>query len=161
MKRWELAQLNIATLIAPIDSPTLADFVAELDRINALADQSPGFVWRLKSDDGNATEVQHDFGGDVIVNASVWESVEHLHTYVYRTAHAEIMSRRKEWFTMMKSSYTVLWWVPQGHRPTPQEAKVKLDLLESKGPSPDAFTFKRAFPRRQKAEGRRRIFQMI
>ena len=146
MKNWELAQLNIATLIAPIDSPTLADFVAELDRINAIADQSPGFVWRLQSDNGNATDLAHDFGDDVIANMSVWDSVEHLHTYVYRTAHAEIMSRRKEWFAMMKESYTVLWWVPQGNRPTLYEAKKRLDQLAANGPTHYAFTFKKAFP---------------
>ena len=154
MKKWELAQLNIATLIAPLDSPTLADFVAELDRINGLADQSPGFVWRLQSDDGNATDLEHDFGSEVIANTSVWETVEHLHTYVYRTAHVEIMSRRKEWFTMMKEAYTALWWIPEGHRPTFYEAKVKLDLLKARGSTPDAFTFKKAFPNPSEIEQR-------
>ena len=133
----------------PTDSPTLADFVAALDRINAIADTSPGFVWRLQSDDGNATDLEHEFGSDVIANASVWESVEHLHTYVYRTAHAEIMSRRKQWFSLMNQAYNVLWWVPQGHRPTLVEAKLKLDLLKEKGPTPNAFTFKKAFPKPQ------------
>ena len=146
MRNWELAQLNIATLIAPIDSPTLADFVSDLDRINQIADRSHGFLWRLESEDGNATDLAHDSGDDVIANMSVWKSVDDLHAYVYRTAHAQIMSRRKEWFTMMKGSYTVLWWVTQGHRPTLGEAKKKLDSLEENGPTPDAFTFKKAFP---------------
>lgn len=142
--KWELAQLNIATLIAPLDSPILADFVAELDRINALAEQSSGFVWRLISDDD--AEPDTEFASDIIVNMSVWESVEQLHSYVYRTAHAQIMSRRKEWFSLMKESYSVLWWVEQGHRPTTHEARVKLDLLRANGASADAFTFKTAYP---------------
>jgi len=146
MNQLELAQLNIATLIAPLDSPVLADFVAELDRINGIAEQSPGFIWRLQSDSGSAIDLEHDFGSDVIVNASVWETVEHLHAYVYRSAHAAIMSRRKEWFSMMKESYSVLWWVPRGHRPTSTEARIKLNLLREKGPTADAFTFKKAFP---------------
>ncbi len=145
MSNYELAELNLAMLVAPIDSPTLADFVAELDRINAVADQSPGFVWRLQSDEGNATDLEHEFGDDVIANLSIWESVEHLHTYVYRTAHVEIMRRRKEWFEVMKESYVVLWWVSQGHRPTLREAKGKLDLLRANGSNPDAFTIKKPY----------------
>lgn len=148
MIHWELAQLNIATLIAPIDSPTLADFVKELDRINALAEQSPGFIWRLKSEEGNATDIEHGFGENVIPNMSVWCSVEDLHSYVYRTAHTEIMRRRKEWFHVMtKDSYSVLWWIPQRHRPSLYEAQVKLELLKSNGPTPSAFTFKMAYPK--------------
>lgn len=146
MAEWELAQLNIATLIAPIYSPTLAGFVAELDRINALADRAPGFVWRLHSNTGNSTDLEHTFGNDVIVNASVWMSIEALHNYVYRTAHAEIMSRRKEWFTLSKTAYSVLWWVPKGHRPTLSEAHDKLKKLNLEGPTDNAFTFKKPFP---------------
>jgi len=142
---WHLAQLNIAKLIAPIDSPTLAGFVAELDRINALADSSEGFVWRLQSEEGDATTVEHSFGDDVIINASVWKSVEHLHNYVYRTAHAKIMSRRKEWFHRIPEVYTVLWWVPEGHRPSLTEAEKKLNLLKEHGPSAEAFTFKQRY----------------
>lgn len=142
MSQWELAQLNVATLLAPIDSPELSEFVSALDRVNAIADSSPGFIWRLQSDDGNATEIEHAFGSDMLVNMSVWDSVESLHTYVYRTTHAEFMSRRKEWFRRMTDAYTVLWWVPQGHRPSTHEAQAKLDLLKSSGPCPDAFTFK-------------------
>lgn len=144
---WELAQLNVATLVAPLDSPELADFVANLDRINALAERSPGFVWRLQSDDGDATGIEHGFGGDVIVNASVWESVEDLHNYVYKTAHAQIMSRRKEWFSRMTDAYTVLWWVPEGHRPDSAELQMKLNLLKKEGPGSTAFTFKKSFPK--------------
>lgn len=143
---WELAQLNIATLLAPLDSPILADFVADLDRINAIADHSPGFIWRLQSEDGNATDIEHNFGETVIANTSVWTSVEDLHHYVYRTAHAQVMRRRKEWFEMMSDAYTVLWWIPEGHRPTLEQAQLKLELLKSNGPGPEAFTFKKRFP---------------
>jgi len=142
MSEWQLAQLNIARLKAPIDSPELADFVANLDRINALAEQSPGFVWRLQDDLCEDTVTEHPFGQDMIVNLSVWEAVKPLHDYVYRTAHAQIMSRRHEWFDRMQSTYTVLWWVPAGHRPDVNEAHEKLLLLEQNGPGPDAFTFK-------------------
>jgi len=141
----QLAQLNIASLLAPIDSPTLAGFVAELDRINSLAEQSPGFIWRLQSPEGNATDLEHGFGDEYIVNISVWNSIEDLHTYVYKSAHAKIMSRRKEWFNRMTDAYTVLWWVPEGHRPPMSEAEAKLALLNSQGSGPDAFTFKKQY----------------
>jgi len=144
---WELAQLNIASLVAPIDSPTLAGFVAELDRINSLAEQAPGFVWRLQSEEGNATDVKHGFGDDYIVNMSVWKSLQDLHAYVYKSAHAQIMSRKKQWFHRMSDDYSVLWWVPAGHRPTVVEAEVKLKLLNSQGPCSDAFTFKSSYPK--------------
>ncbi|KAA9131673.1 DUF3291 domain-containing protein [Marinihelvus fidelis] len=145
MSAYQLAQLNIAHLLAPIDSPNLADFVANLDRINALAEASPGFVWRLQTDDGDATAIR-DFGADYIVNLSVWADVASLFEFVYRSAHAPIMARRKEWFGRMENAYTVLWWVEAGHRPGTAEARERLDLLEREGPGPDAFTFKRAFP---------------
>ncbi len=145
MSSFELAQLNIAQLIAPIDSPTLADFVANLDRVNAIAERSPGFVWRLQSDDGNATAIRH-FGADVLVNMSVWKDVRSLNDYIYKSAHVEIMRRRKEWFELMREFYTVLWWVPEGHRPGLEEAEAKLTQLREYGPAPEAFTFKKAFP---------------
>lgn len=141
---YHLAQLNIAQLLAPIDSPLLADFVANIDRINALAEESPGFVWRLQTDEGNATEIDF-FGPDYIVNMSVWEGMEALHNYVYRSAHTEILRRKKEWFHTMGEVHMVLWWVPEGHRPTLEEAKQKLEALKANGPSVEAFTFKQAF----------------
>ena len=146
MADYELAQLNIAKLTAPLESPTLKDFVDNLDRINELAESSPGFVWRFQTDDGNATGVR-PFGEDYLVNFSVWKDVESLHHYVYRTAHAEIMRRRREWFETVKEAYTVLWWVPGGHRPTVAEAKARLLQLREHGPGPDAFTFKKPFPK--------------
>lgn len=142
---WQLAQLNIATLSAPIDSPQLVDFVSALNEINALAEASNGFVWRLVADDDNALDIHHPFNDNVIVNMSVWESIECLHAYVYRSAHVKIMARRKEWFDHMPEAYTVLWWVPQVHRPTPAEAHRKLEILKEQGPTAEAFTFKNAF----------------
>ncbi len=144
MSDYELAQLNIARMVAPIDSPVLKNFVDNLDRINALAEASPGYVWRLQTDDGDATALR-PFGEEYLVNLSVWKDVESLHKYVYRTAHAKIMSRRKEWFSRMREAYTVLWWVPTGHRPTVAEAKAKLQMLRDNGPTADAFTFKQPY----------------
>ncbi len=146
MSGHELAQLNIARMVAPLESPAMKDFVDNLDRINALAEASPGFVWRLQSDEGDATAIR-PFGEEYLVNLSVWESVASLHEFVYRTAHTEIMRRRKEWFGRMREAYTVLWWVPAGHRPTTAEAKAKLQLLRDNGPTEDAFTFRAAYPK--------------
>jgi hypothetical protein len=144
MSAYELAQLNIATMNEPLDSPVMADFVANLDRINALAEGSPGFVWRLQTEEGDATALR-PLGDDVIVNMSVWRDVESLNHYVYGSAHVEIMRRRKEWFQRMKEAYVVLWWVRKGHRPGVQEAIARLQLLREHGPSSEAFTFKKAF----------------
>ena len=144
MSNYHLAQLNIARLLAPIDSPQLADFVANLDRVNALAESSPGFVWRLKDDAGNATALR-PLGEDMIVNMSVWEDVAALHGYVYRSAHIEVMRRRREWFDRMVEAYMVLWWVPKGHIPTVEEAIERLTVLRERGPSADAFTFRKSF----------------
>src|SRR5690554_341581 len=145
VSKYQIAQLNIATLMAPIDSPQLSDFVANLDRINALAEDSPGFVWRLQTDEGDATGIDY-FGSDKIVNLSLWDSVEALHNYVYRSAHVEIMRRKKEWFQKMGQAYMVLWWVPAGHIPSIEEAAEKLNILREHGPTVKAFTFKKAFP---------------
>jgi hypothetical protein len=144
MSKYQIAQLNIATLKAHIDSPQLADFVANLDRINALAEDSPGFVWRLQTEEGDATGIDY-FGSDKIVNLSLWDSVEALHNYVYRSAHVEIMRRKKEWFHKMGEAYMVLWWVPAGHIPSVEEAAQKLNILREHGPTAEAFTFKKAF----------------
>jgi hypothetical protein len=142
---YHLAQLNVATMRTPLEAPEMADFVANLDRINALAEQSPGYVWRLQNEDGNATDVR-PLGEYVLVNVSVWEDVPSLSRYVYRTAHVEIMKRRREWFERMSSAWFVLWWIPAGHRPTIEEALQRLETLRAKGPSPAAFTFAQAYP---------------
>jgi hypothetical protein len=144
MPRYELAQFNIARMKAPLDSPVMADFVANLDRINAVADGSPGFVWRLKEESNNATAFR-PFGEETIVNMSVWADVKSLNDYVYRSGHVQIMRRRREWFERMPEASLVLWWVPQGHRPTLAEASARLNLLREKGPTPDAFHFGKAW----------------
>lgn len=146
MQEYELAQLNIALMVAPIESPILKDFVDSLDRINELAENSPGYVWRFQTEDGNATAIR-PFGEEYLVNLSVWKDIEALHGYVYRSTHAELMRRRKQWFHEIREAYTVLWWIPEGRRPTVYEAKRKLELLREWGPSPEAFTFKKRFPK--------------
>lgn len=144
MPEFELAQLNIARMRAPLESPGMADFVANLERINALAEDSPGFVWRLKTDDGDATALR-PLGDDMLVNLSVWSDVESLNQYVYKTAHVEILRRRKEWFDRMDAASYVLWWIPRGHRPDVIEAHARLVLLQQNGPTPVAFSFRDAF----------------
>src|SRR5262249_13062185 len=145
MSKYELAQLNIAVMKEPLESPAMSDFVANLDRINALAEGSSGFVWRLQTDEGDATALR-PLGAETLVNLSVWRDVESLSEFVYRSAHVEIMKRRKEWFHRMSEAFVVLWWVRKGHRPTIEEAVAKLELLRAKGPTEEAFTFRHAFP---------------
>jgi len=144
MSNYELAQLNVAIMKEPLESPGMADFVANLERINALAEASPGFVWRLQTEEGDATALR-PMGADTLVNVSVWRDVGSLNKYVYGSAHVEIMRRRKEWFERMREAWVVLWWIRQGHRPTPTEAIAKLELLRAYGPSDEAFTFRHAF----------------
>ena len=142
---FQLAQLNIALPLEPLDAPLLREFVERLAPVNAVADASPGFVWRLQTEDGDATAVRA-FGDDrLIVNMSVWESLDALRAFVYRDgAHVDVMRRRREWFARLEVA-TVLWWVPVGHAPTVAEAEERLALLRAVGPSPDAFTFARHF----------------
>lgn len=144
---WHLAQLNIGRLRAPIDDPALADFVANLDPINALADATPGFVWRLQTEEGNATAIR-PFADDELmaINMSVWESMEALAEYVYRSAHTAFLRRRSEWFERLSEVYLVLWWIPAGTLPTVDEAVARLDHLRTYGPTPEAFTFRQPFP---------------
>ena len=143
----ELAQLNIGIFRAPIDSPEMAEFVANLDRINALAEQSPGFVWRLQTEEGNATAIRPFPDQDnVAVNLSVWSDVDALNRFVFRSGHVEIMRRRREWFERTGEAYMVLWWIRAGHRPSVAEAIAKLEQLRAAGPTPAAFTFRNAFP---------------
>jgi Domain of unknown function (DUF3291) len=142
-----LAQVNIALPREPLDAPLLQDFVAQLEPVNATADASPGFVWRLQTDDGDATGVRA-FGDDrMIVNMSVWESLEALRDFVYASReHIAVLRRRREWFERMAEAFMVLWWVPAGHVPSVAEAEERLALLRAAGPTPDAFTFRQSFP---------------
>ncbi len=143
---WHIAQLNVATAVAPLDSPELADFVAALDGVNALAEASPGFVWRLKSDGGNATNIRASDDPNFLVNMSVWESLEALSAFVYRSVHAEVMGRRRDWFHKPGQAYQVLWWVPAGQPPALEEALNRLDHLRRHGSTAHAFTFKDRYP---------------
>ena len=146
MAEYHVAQVNIARMRAPLEEPLMAGFVARLDEINALADRSPGFVWRLQTPAGNATYLRPYDDDRILVNMSVWESVEALKDYVYRTAHAELLRERKEWFEKFAGAYVALWWVPRGHVPGVDEAKKRLAHLEAHGPTQFAFTFKTVFP---------------
>jgi len=142
---WQLAQVNIALPQAPLDSEQLQDFVDLLDPINALAESSPGFVWRLVTEDGDATAIR-GFGDDrIIINMSTWASIEALGAFVYSGDHAAVMRRRREWFEQIREAYTALWWVPVGHRPTVTEAEARVAALREHGPSSYAFTFKQPF----------------
>jgi hypothetical protein len=143
--RYQLAQLNIATLLEPLDSPRLADFVANLARINELAERSPGFVWRLMDEAGDATNIR-TFGDNVIVNMSVWEDVASLHAFAFNSGHADVLRRRREWFERAAEAYAVLWWIRRDHRPTAAEASRRLASLRTHGPTAYAFTFRNAYP---------------
>jgi hypothetical protein len=146
MSAYELAQLNIGIIKGPMDSPVMAEFAANLERINALADRSPGFLWRLQTEAGDATAIRPFENENLLVNMSVWRDVESLNNYVYGSAHVEIMRRRRNWFERMPQAFLVLWWVPAGHRPSVAEATARLELLRSKGPTREAFTFGQAYP---------------
>ncbi len=124
----------------------MVDFVARLDEINALAESMRGFVWRLQDGSGNATLIQAFDDPHILVNMSVWASIEDLFDYVYKTAHTKVMARRREWFDMPSDRHVVLWWVPAGHTPDIEEAKARLEKLRRKGPTAEAFTFKERFP---------------
>jgi|SRR5579872_1417173 len=146
MNAWHIAQLNVGRTLAPPDSPQIADFMAALDAINALADTSAGFVWRLKSDSGNATDILVSSDPNFLVNMSVWDSIEALFDFVYRTAHTAVMARRREWFEKPSQAFLVLWWIPAGHVPSIEEALARLEHLRREGPSAHAFTFKQRYP---------------
>ncbi|HLV86187.1 MAG TPA: DUF3291 domain-containing protein [Candidatus Sulfotelmatobacter sp.] len=146
MPRYHIAQVNIGRVKAPMEDAIMEGFVRRLDEINALADRSPGFVWRLQTPAGNATYLRPYPNDDrILVNMSVWETIETLRHYVYKTAHAELLRQREAWFEKFAGVYTALWWVPAGHHPSIDEAKKRLAYLEKYGPSQFAFTFKTPF----------------
>jgi hypothetical protein len=145
MSAYELAQLNIGIIRGPMDSPVMAEFAANLERINALADGSPGFVWRLQTEQGDATALRPFDNENMLLNMSVWRDLESLTAFVYRSAHSEIMRRRREWFERMEQAILVLWWVPRGHRPGIEEAIERLEQLRARGPTAEAFHFGKAF----------------
>ena len=146
MTNVHLAQINIGRMRGPLDGPIMAGFMARLDDLNALAERSPGFVWRMQGEEGNNTYLRPYEDERIIVNMSVWESIDDLRAYVYNTEHAELLKRRREWFDKFEGAMLALWWIPAGHIPTVAEAMERLQMLKERGPSPDAFTFRTPFP---------------
>lgn len=140
-----LAQLNIAKAKYPLDAPEIKDFVDNLEPINALAEQSDGFIWRLKDDSGNATSIEAFDSPDTVVNMSVWRSAEDLKKFMFKTHHKDFLARKREWFEDLKTDSYVLWWIGEGHIPTLQEGESKLNHLRAHGPTANAFSFKRVF----------------
>lgn len=143
---YELAQVNIARLKAPLDSPQLKDFVDSLDPVNADADAADGFVWRLQSEEGDATDISVFGDPWLIINMSVWRDTNALTAFMYQGRHREMLARRKEWFERVEEAMVTMWWVPAGHRPTVAEAEARLLHLRTHGPTPYAFTLRASFP---------------
>ncbi len=143
---FHLAQINIARLIAPLDDPRIADFVAQLGPINALADGAAGFVWRLQSESGNATDIAWTDDPLAIVNMSVWESVEALRDYAYGSKHREVLREKARWFGKMEKATGCMWWVPIGHRPTVPKGRERLTHYQEHGATPYSFWFSQRFP---------------
>lgn len=146
MTGLHIAQANIGRMKAALEDPVMTGFVVRLDEINALAELSPGFVWRLQTAEGNATYLRPYDDDRILFNMSVWESVEQLKRYVYYTAHVELLRQRQAWFEKFSGAHTALWWIPKGHVPGIDEAKKRLAHLEVQGPTAFAFTFKNPFP---------------
>ncbi len=142
---YHLAQYNIARLVAPLDDPRIADFVAILDRVNRLGDCAPGFVWRHQTEEGNSTSVRVRGDPLILVNFTVWEDAESLFEFTYRSGHAEMYRRRRDWFEAPSEAHLVLWWISAGHIPSLDEAEERLDYLRARRPTPRAFTFKQRF----------------
>ena len=144
---YHLAQINIGRLIAPIDDPKIAEFVAQLAPINALADKAPGFVWRLQSASGNATDIIYDERDpSIFLNMSVWESLGALRDYAYRSDHARVLRDRAKWFEKMDKPHYCLWWIPAGHIPTVAEGRNRLEHYQVHGPTQHSFWFSKLFP---------------
>ncbi|MEU2420080.1 DUF3291 domain-containing protein [Streptomyces sp. NPDC007851] len=154
MTGFHLAQVNVGRIVAPLDGPELADFVALQPEINGLADRSPGFVWRMVDDEGaDATGIRPDQHDELLlINCSVWESLEALRDFTYHSAHLGVLSRRREWFHRALEPHLALWWIPSGHRPTLAEALERVALVREHGPGPSAFTFRDPHPAPAAAE---------
>ncbi len=145
-RAFELAQVNIARLLAPLDSDQLSGFVSALDSVNAAAEDADGYRWRLQDAEGNATEIRVFDDDWLIVNMSVWRDPEALSAYIYGPEHRAVLSRRREWFAKPVEAMTALWWVPSGVRPTVADAEQRLRLLRAHGPTADSFTLRETFP---------------
>lgn len=143
---WHVAQVNIALLRAPLDAPELQNFVSMLEPINTIADESSGFVWRLQDETGDATGIRAFDDDRIIVNLSVWETIEALGRFVFASRHIEVLRRRRDWFEQMAEAHLALWWIPTGTTPTVEEAEQRLATLRERGPSSNAFTLREPFP---------------
>ena len=145
--KYHIAQYNVARMRAPLDDPLMQGFVSRLDELNHLGDRSPGFVWRLHTEDGTSTSIRL-YPNDplVVINMTVWESIEALHEFTYRSDHGPMYAARHTWFEPMDGATLVLWWVPAGYIPDASQGKIRLELLRRRGPSPQAFTMKQRFP---------------
>jgi Domain of unknown function (DUF3291) len=146
MGGWHIAQMNVATALYPLDDPRISEFMGLLDEVNALAEQSPGFVWRLKSDQGNAIDIKASDDPKFIVNMSLWQSPEALFDFVYRSSHRLVMAKRRQWFAPPATAYQALWWVEAGHLPTVEQGLERLHHLAQHGSTPFAFSFKHKYP---------------
>lgn len=131
---------------APLEDPVMAEFAAALDEVNAIADRSPGFIWRLQTSSGNATDIRAHPDPRMLVNLSVWQSVEQLKAYVYRSLHGEFFVHRRKWFERYQGEHFTMWWIPIGCLPTVEEGKAKLEYLALHGDSPESFTFVKPYP---------------
>ena len=144
--KHHLAQINISRLIAPLDDPRITEFVSQLEPINALADKALGFVWRLQSESGNATDIAYNEDPLVIVNMSVWESIETLREFAYESNHREVFRDRAKWFEKAVKPGYCLWWIPSGHIPTVAEGRERLEHCQKHGATPHSFWFSQPFP---------------
>ena len=146
MTVWRIAQVNVGRLLAPVSDPRIDDFRNALARINGLADVQPGFVWRLTGDGDDATDLRPDAGDELqAINASVWDSIDDLAAFAYRTEHRDFVRRRTEWFESPREAYLALWWVEASHRPDVAECLERLAHLRIHGPTVFAFDFRTRF----------------
>ena len=146
MTEFDIAQLNVARALGPMDGPVMEGFMRRLDEVNALAEGSEGFVWRLKGDNNNNTELKVTDDPLFIINFSVWRSVDDLWAFTYSSSHKELFKQRFDWFERRPTASLVMWWVPRGTIPSVPEALGRLQRLAADGPTPEAFTFKQRFP---------------
>jgi len=143
---WNVAQVNIGRMTgSSINDPVMSDFVSQLEKINTLAESSQGFVWRLKEDGGNATSITYNDDSRIIVNMSVWQSIDDLSFFTYKTLHRDVLAQRAKWFEKMSGHFQALWYVPKFSFPSVEDARFRIGYLEKNGPTPMAFTFARRF----------------
>ena len=145
-RQYYLAQINIALMKAPLNDPIMAEFADALEEVNQVAEQSSGFVWRLKTSSGNATDIQAYSDPKILTNISVWLSVEQLKAYVYNSLHTHFYVRRRQWFEKYQGEHFAMWWIEAEHLPTIEEGKAKLEYLELHGDSAESFTFAKPYP---------------